>query len=349
MESFYLASILIFNGLLASFFSGSIFGASFEELISNVEKNNTKTKFLVSLRDRYEDSPKAFVLVELFLYLISFLLVAFKTYETSFPLLYSVLLSPIAFVTIAALRTLSFSIGLRAGNITLRTLAPLLYFLSAPCRLVDKLLDKISVAIIPEPNEDSSLQELSEMVDNAREEGSIAMGEYKILKNLIKFNEVFVSDIMTPRTVIFSCASDETIDEALKRPEIQMYSRIPLREGESLDDGATGYAMTKDLFRAALNGNGSMKLKELAREIDFVPENGELDVTLDLFLKRKQHIFLVVDEYGGIEGLITMEDIIETILGAEIIDEADKVADLRELAKQRRDKRIAVALAQNEN
>jgi CBS domain containing-hemolysin-like protein len=92
---------------------------------------------------------------------------------------------------------------------------------------------------------------------------------------------------------------------------------------------------------AALKGNSSKKLRDFSREVYIIPENAELDKALDQFLQRKQHIAIVVDEYGGVEGLLTMEDVMETILGVEIVDEADKVVDLRLVAKERRDKRIA--------
>jgi CBS domain containing-hemolysin-like protein len=89
-----------------------------------------------------------------------------------------------------------------------------------------------------------------------------------------------------------------------------------------------------------LNGLNNKSLSDLARPINFIPENAELGVALEELLRNKQHLYLVVDEYGGIEGLITLEDVIETILGVEIIDEADKVADLRQLAKQKREARV---------
>lgn len=95
------------------------------------------------------------------------------------------------------------------------------------------------------------------------------------------------------------------------------------------------------LLKSALEGKLSMQLHELVREVYFIPENVPLAKALEQFLKRRQHLFVVVDEYGGVEGLITMEDVMEAILGTEIVDENDRIIDLRELAKSRRDKRIA--------
>jgi CBS domain containing-hemolysin-like protein len=107
--------------------------------------------------------------------------------------------------------------------------------------------------------------------------------------------------------------------------------------------------MSKDLLYAAYNGDTSNVLRDYVRKVYFIPENAELDKALEKFLEARQHIFVVVDEYGGVEGLLTMEDVLETILGVEIVDEADRIVDLRELAKNRRDKRIAMLVTKGEN
>ena len=99
--------------------------------------------------------------------------------------------------------------------------------------------------------------------------------------------------------------------------------------------------MAKDILRAALAGRHTVPISKLRREVGFIPENVTLERALEQFLQKRQHLFMVVDEYGGVEGLLTMEDVLETMLGAEIIDEADHVVDLRALAKHRRDVRIA--------
>ena len=227
----------------------------------------------------------------------------------------------------------------------------ILHFLLKAIHPAEKAIYVINRKISKYDENDDSLQELSALVDTvcetADDEEGTSIGEYTLLKNVIKFGDVLVSDIMTPRTVLFSCSADLTVGEALNTPEIQMYSRCPIYDGESLDDGVVGYVMSKDIFRAALEGKKNHRLREFTRKLHFVPENSGLETVLDLLLKQKQIIFLVVDEYGGIEGLISMEDVIETMLGAEIVDEADKVADLREVAKQRRDKRIAEIISQN--
>ena len=219
-------------------------------------------------------------------------------------------------------------------------LIAILEFFLKIIKKINNLLNHLIAKASGKENDDVSLEEITDLVEEAHEGGSIDAGEYRLMTNVMKFNDVLVSDVMTPRVVLFSCRADVTIEEAAKLSELQIYSRFPIWTGDSIDDEVVGYVTTKDVFFAALNGKNDITLRELARTIHFIPENAELGTTLEEFLRNKQQLFLVVDEYGGIEGLITMEDILETILGVEIIDEADKIADLRQLAKQKREERI---------
>ncbi len=346
MEALYwiLSAILIF-GFNTAYFSAVLYTIKFDDLKDcDIDENSDLQK----LKLNYDDNTNAFIAVEMLAYSIFAALssvLLFSVYNDWFMFLYYI---PIGFIIVVLLRTVSYSVGVRTSQAIGNKLTGILKFYRAINFPFYSMIYLIKNKIQGKKSEEITLEELSAIVDNVCEEGSLGFGELKILKNVMKFREVYVSDIMTPRTVIFSLSADSLVKEVVNLLDIQMYSRFPIREGESLDDGVAGYVMSKDVFKAALNGKGELKLRELAREVNFVPENGELDVALDLFLKRKQHLFMVVDEYGGIEGLLTMEDVIETILGAEIVDEVDRVVDLREFAKQRRDKRIALALSQNE-
>jgi CBS domain containing-hemolysin-like protein len=360
MEAFYLIlSALLIFGFNTAYFSAVLSSIKFDDLkepdsdntdiSENIDNSiNKKNSELQELKLNYDDTSNAFSAIEMCAYSIYATLssvLLFSIYNDWFIFLYYL---PITFILIILLRTVSYSLGVRtAQTVGIKLVGFLKFyrFINYPFYMLIKF---IKMKIQGDKSDEISLEELSAIVDNVCEEGSLGFGELKILKNVMKFREVYVSDIMTPRTVIFNLSADSLVSEVVNSPEIQMYSRFPIRDGESLDDGVVGYVMSKDVFKAALDAKGDLKLRELAREVNFVPENGELDVALDLFLKRKQHLFMVVDEYGGIEGLLTMEDVIETILGSEIVDEADRVVDLREFAKQRRDKRIAIALAQNE-
>lgn len=212
--------------------------------------------------------------------------------------------------------------------------------LATPLLLVRRGLLALTKPRTQEEEEEEAREELEALVETAREEGALDPGEYRIMTNIMQLSSIEVTDVMTPRTVVSGLASELTVAEAIKRPELQMFSRMPVYEGADLDTVA-GYVMTKDILRAAVAGRLTAEIGRLKREIGFIPENITLDHALEQFLQQRQHVFMVVDEHGGVEGIITMEDVLETMLGAEIVDEADHVVDLRALAKQRRDARVA--------
>ena len=254
---------------------------------------------------------------------------------TSLVITYAVFLILLIF-----LKTLLHSIGYRQSGTLLIPIAKVLNIVSVPLKPLTLLLEKVSILAEGRKTEDKSRDEFDAMVDSARDEGALDDGEYRLLKNIMSFSEVLASDVMTPRIVVYGCNANSTIAETLAAPELQMYSRFPVWDGQSIDD-VIGYVLTRDIFRAALAGKTELALREVMREVYFIPENAPLGKALEQFLKRRQHLFVVVDEYGGVEGLITMEDVMEAILGAEIVDEADRIEDLRELAKTRRDRRIS--------
>ncbi len=208
--------------------------------------------------------------------------------------------------------------------------------------LLEKVAQKISGQQSEEEAREEMEEEITAIMDEAVQDGTLDADEYRILTNIMQFSEVTVKDVMTPRNVVFSLSAMQSISSVVDRPELQTYSRIPLCKDQSLDE-VLGYCLARDIFSAALFGAGTAGLSSIIRDVHFIPENVRLDKALEEFLTRRQHLFVVVDEYGGVEGLITMEDVVETILGAEIVDEGDRVEDLRQLASLRRDHRVAAA------
>ncbi len=235
---------------------------------------------------------------------------------------------------------LFFYLGKKLSNKLFLKWSRIIYIIAFPIIPLVKNFTSLIIKISGKEKDDMMMEEITDLFEEAREEGSLDAEEYRLLKNVMNFNDILVSDVMTPRIVLFSCDATITVDEAIKKPELHMYSRFPIWQGDSLDDEVLGYVTTKEIFREALNGNLDKKISEFSRPINFVPENAELGKTLESLLIKKQQLLLVVDEYGAVEGLITMEDIIETMLGVEIVDEADKVVDLRALAKSRREIRL---------
>lgn len=176
--------------------------------------------------------------------------------------------------------------------------------------------------------------ELETMARISTTEGALLEGENRILINLLHLRNVQVKNIMTPRTVVLSFQEDMTLLEAVEKNKGLPYSRIPIYS-ENIDQ-ITGFVLRHDLFyRYAVDDDDHIPLKELRREIHVVPETNSVAQVLDEFISKQEHIFLVIDEYGGTAGIITMEDAIETLLGIEITDESDLVTDLRKMAEQR--------------
>jgi CBS domain containing-hemolysin-like protein len=270
--------------------------------------------------------------------------VAARWYGELSSIIYSTLLT---FIIIIVLKVFFKGLGIRYAERLAIVSGSIMHYVVMVLKPVVVVLEAISKLVGGVRSEEAAREELNALVENAHEEGTLEAGEYRILKNIMRLSSVFVADVMTPRTVLFSCEANITVGDAVKMPELQMYSRFPVWEGESLD-GVIGYVITKNVFQAALTGRQDIPLRELARDAYFVPENVQLDKALELFLEKRLLMFVVVDEYGGVEGLITMEDVVETMLGAEIVDEADSVADLREVAAQRRDRRVAAILALGE-
>ncbi len=159
---------------------------------------------------------------------------------------------------------------------------------------------------------------------NARESG--------IIHNLFRFDSLRARDIMTPRTVILALEEEITVDEALDGRIKSPFSRLPVY-GKDLDD-ITGFVLRSDLLLAKAEQRGNVKLSSLRRDILSVPAETSLANLLELLLDHRSQIGLLVDEYGGSTGLVTLEDVVETLLGMEVVDEMDTVDDMQALARE---------------
>lgn len=165
--------------------------------------------------------------------------------------------------------------------------------------------------------------------------GQIDQHESGIIRNLFRLRSLKAKDIMTPRTVIVALPEDMTMTEALA--DETQFSRLPLYKVD-IDD-ANGFVLKDEVLLVKAQNRGEAQLKTLKRDIMVVPREMPISALLETFLDRRQHIALVVDEYGGTNGLVTFEDVVETLLGEEIVDEMDKEEDMQALARQRWEKR----------
>jgi CBS domain containing-hemolysin-like protein len=178
-----------------------------------------------------------------------------------------------------------------------------------------------------------SREEISAMANIGAEEGVFEEKENRIIQNLIRLKNLNVTQIMTPRVVVEVADENMLVKDFLAEKKFLYYSRIPIYHGNK--DNITGYVYRQSIFDKLTDEKENIQLKDMVRPIVVVPEFQTLLNTWDKLLKEKEHIALVVDEYGGMDGIVTMEDIIETILGLEIIDERDKIVDMQSYARDR--------------
>lgn len=177
-----------------------------------------------------------------------------------------------------------------------------------------------------------SREEMRSLAGLALAEGALDHSEAEVMRNLVMLNEMKVEHVMTPRTVVYTLPAEMSV-RAVSELTPPHFSRIPVVRG-SLDDTA-GVVHRREIYRALAEGEGELTLGELARPLHIIPEAAPLSRVLKRFIKRQEHLFLVVDEYGSGVGIVTLEDVLESLLGVEIVDETDSVADMQQLARER--------------
>ena len=243
-----------------------------------------------------------------------------------------------AFFTLAIL-IFSEVIPKTAGVVYARSFAPLIAFpLMGLVKLMNPviwLIGNLTGLIARNKAQDSiSPDELKTMARLSLRTGGIKQYQKSVIENILSLDTRTAEDVMTPRTVIFSLSEHLTVEEASKKLDKWEHSRFPVYD-KDLED-IVGIVLTKELFFALAEGRKDILLTNLMKPVHFVVETAKLNQVLMEFMESRQKLFLVIDEYGGLSGLITLEDILEEILGQEIIDESDQVTDKRELARQRR-------------
>lgn len=179
-----------------------------------------------------------------------------------------------------------------------------------------------------------SREDFSAMAEIATEKGVFKESESKIISNLLNFNNVLTKNIMTPSTVIKKVNEQLTVKDFFEIFKEIGFSRIPVYEN-NVPENITGYILKSDVLNELAENNNDTKLSLLKRNIIAVTRNTPIPKLFEKFIETKEHIALVIDEYGSVVGLVTMEDVIETLLGLEIIDEHDSTTDMQQLAKEK--------------
>ncbi len=184
-----------------------------------------------------------------------------------------------------------------------------------------------------EPDQISG-EEIAVMARLGTRTGVIHADHGAVIENILSLESKIVSEVMTPRTVLFTLAAERKVEEVYRQDGVLTYSRIPVY-AES-NENVVGIAHGRDILASVARDQLDMTLEELINPVHFVLEKTNLNRVLALFLERGEQLFVALDEFGGLAGVVTLEDVMEEILGKEIVDEFDQVTDLRELARIRR-------------
>ncbi|MEL6769458.1 MAG: CNNM domain-containing protein [Bacteroidota bacterium] len=242
-----------------------------------------------------------------------------------------------AFVLTLAILFLSEIIPKTIGAVYWKPLAPVVgaFLRSAPFRWsmgLFVILSKGLTRLIARGEKEQSIsrEELVAMANIGVEEGVFAAQESQILTNLLRLGSLRTKDVMTPRTVLVAFTEDTTAAEAAEQP--LQFSRLPIYDSNL--DSITGYVLKDDLLQRAADDEGDTPLAALRRDLLTVPDSLPLMTLFQKLLEGRDHIALVVGEYGGTSGIVTMEDVVETLLGTEIVDEADTEQDMQHLARR---------------
>ena len=331
--------IILLGGFLA-FLSSLITDISQEKINELLDKKYKAAQIYQNLRLQFEQNVSPFQIAEIILYSVGAIAVGITLANMHYDLKIIIAISTVYIILILLVRYTFQAIGIRIVDDVASIWSSALKIIYITFKPIYFIIALITKKIIGQKTDEDSKDEIENAVESAYSDNTLDQDEYKMLKNTINFSEITVHEVMTPRTVIFSVDIMSKVKDIVDKPELQNYSRFPIWEGESIDNGVQGYVMTRDIYYAALNGKEETRLDDYLREIRFVNETDTLDEVLERFIGSNKHMSMVVDEYGAITGLVTMEDIFESLIGEEIVDEVDKNVDMRQLAMQIKEQRI---------
>ena len=244
------------------------------------------------------------------------------------------------FTAVLAMSVLVFSEVLpkTAGVVYARSLAPIiarpiqwLVWTFLPFIWLNRFVTRLVTRNASEVH-DISAEEIETIARMSRQAGQIAPEQLEVISNILNLQNLRARDVMTPRTVLFSLDESLCLGDVRQDAGRWLHSRIPLH-GEDKDQIAS-LVLRRDVLAGLAEGNDELVLSTLSRPTHTVPESARLDDLLRQFLKRREHLFVVIDEYGVVSGIVTLEDVIEEIVGEEIVDELDASDDLQKQARR---------------
>jgi len=180
-------------------------------------------------------------------------------------------------------------------------------------------------------------QDFAAMAEVVNESGAITKGDVELIRNLMQYDRLTAEDVMTPRPVMVMAEESQTLQEFYDQHKNLVFSRIPLYKGSK--DAANGVLLKNELLKALLEGKGEEPLSSLKREVPVIPKDMTLRKVFETLNDKRGHLAVVADQYGAITGLVTLEDVIETLFGLEIMDETDSISDLQSFARKKWEER----------
>lgn len=256
---------------------------------------------------------------------------AVKIYgEASFGIISAILTLMILIFTEIIPKTMGARYWRQLAVISVNTIN-VMVFLTYPLVLMSAIITKLFSSNKKEQT--TSREEIAALASIGADEGVFSEKEHKIIHNILRLKNVKVIDIMTPRVVVVVADENQLLSDFLKNKDYLKYSRIPVYSEN--DENITGYVFRQEVFEKLAENEYDLKLKNIKREILVVSNDIVLFSLWEKLLEKKEHIALIVDQYGGLDGIVTMEDVIETLLGLEIMDEKDTIIDMQKFARER--------------
>src|SRR6056297_923606 len=325
--------IALFFSFLCSLLEASLLSTTPSFIAAKVNENKSYGRTLKRFKDEVDLPLAAILTLNTFAHTIGAAGVgaqAQKIWGNEYLSLTSAILTLVILIFSEIIpKTLGASFWKKLAPFTARSLVVLIYSPLYPFIILSKFITKIlnkerGSAVL-------SRAEFQAMAEIGVQEGIFKKEESQILMNLMKFNNIVAKSIMTPRTVVVSASEEETVGSFLHAHEKVRVSRFPIYK-ENIDN-ITGYVLKDDLMQHMIEKKWNRKLHSLGRNIMVVNEKMPIIRLFYKLIQEKEHIAMVVGEYGEMVGIVTMEDIIETLLGTEIMDELDNIEDMQEQAK----------------
>lgn len=330
--------IYLFSALISSFIcsisEAVLLSTPLSYLKSQIQKGNKGAKKLFDQKQDIDKSLSAILSVNTIAHTVGAAGVGAQATlifgEAYFGLVSAILTILILFLTEIIPKTLGANYSKQLVGVS-STAIEIMAVLSYPLVIISSLITRMLSKNKSEFS--TSREEVSALATIGAEEGIFAEKENKIIQNLIKLKNIKVSEIMTPRVVVITADEEMVLQEFLENKEFLHFSRIPVYRTNK--DNITGYVFRAQVFEMLAEDQFNKKLKDIKREIITFKKSTTLFNAWDEMLAKREHISLVIDEYGGMDGITTLEDIIESLLGFEIIDEKDKVDDMQQFALER--------------